>query len=142
MMQAIHHTAISTEDIDRLVKFYRDLLGFEVEFEFSWSSGSEVSDKILSLENSAAKVAMLKLGDFRLELFQFSSPEPEPSDPSRPVCNHGLTHLAFTVSDVKSEYERLLKAGMTFHSPPQDIGAIVTYGRDPDGNVVELMEIA
>lgn len=142
MMHAIHHTAISTGDLDRLITFYRDLLGFEVESEFSWPSGVEVSDKILGLKNTAAKAAMLRLGDFRLELFQFSSPEPELSDPNRPVCNHGLTHLAFTVSDVKAEYERLVKAGMVFHCPPQNIGSTVTYGRDPDGNVVELMELA
>ena len=35
-------------------------------------------------------------------------------------------------------------AGMTFHSPPVDIGPGLrtVYGRDPDGNVVELQELA
>jgi hypothetical protein len=33
---------------------------------------------------------------------------------------------------------------MTFHCPPQAVGPDVrtTYGRDPDGNVVELQEVA
>ena len=140
-MKAIHHTAISTFDMDRLIKFYCDLLGFEVESEFEWPVGLEVSDKIVGLKDSASKVAMLKLGDFRLELFQYSSPEPKPGDPNRPVCDHGVTHLAFTVEDIQAEYDRLVKAGMSFHCPPQNIGAIVTYGRDPDGNVLELMQI-
>jgi hypothetical protein len=31
---------------------------------------------------------------------------------------------------------------MRFHCPPQNLGgARTTYGRDPDGNVVELQEI-
>jgi len=141
MMKAIHHTAISTSDLDQLKTFYCDLLGFEVESEFEWPVGIEVSDKIVGLKDSASKVAMLKLGDFRLELFQYSSPEPKSSDPNRPVCDHGITHLAFTVEDIHAEYNRLVKAGMRFHCPPQNIGAIVTYGRDPDGNVVELMQI-
>ena len=36
---------------------------------------------------------------------------------------------------------RLQAAGMRFHCPPQaqDTG-FVTYGRDPDGNVVGLLE--
>jgi len=140
-MKAMHHTAISTFDMDRLIKFYCDLLGFEVESEFEWPVGLEVSDKIVGLKDSASKVAMLKLGDFRLELFQYSSPEPKPGDPNRPVCDHGVTHLAFTVEDIQAEYDRLVKAGMSFHCPPQNIGAIVTYGRDPDGNVLELMQI-
>ena len=142
MMKAIHHTAISTPDLNRLIRFYCDLLGFEVEWEFSWPAGIEVSDNILGLKDTAAKVAMLKLGNFRLELFQFSSPEPKSSDPNRPVIDHGLTHLAFTVEDIHAEYDRLVNAGMTFHCPPQNIGSTVTYGRDPDGNVVELMQLA
>jgi hypothetical protein len=32
---------------------------------------------------------------------------------------------------------------MTFHCPPQDLGDGIrtTYGRDPDGNVIELQEV-
>lgn len=141
MLKAIHHTAISTPDLDRLKKFYTDVMGFEVDFEFSWPTGFKVADDILGLKNTAANVAMIKLGEFRLELFQFSSPEPKPGDPNRPVVDHGLTHLAFTVENVDAEYDRLLKSGMIFHCPPQVLGTSkVTYGRDPDGNVVELME--
>jgi len=141
MLKAIHHTAISTGDLDRLVGFYRDLLGFEVEFQFSWDRGTELSDTITGLKDSASKVAMLKLGDFHLELFEYSSPTPKVSDTNRPVCDHGLTHIAFTVADVDAEYKRLVSSGMSFHCPPQSLGASkVTYGRDPDGNVVELME--
>jgi hypothetical protein len=30
---------------------------------------------------------------------------------------------------------------MRFHCPPQNLGeSRVTYGRDPDGNVIELLE--
>jgi catechol 2,3-dioxygenase-like lactoylglutathione lyase family enzyme len=142
MLKAVHHTAISTSDLDRLIHFYCDLLGFEIEREFNWEKGTEIADKITGLKDSASKAAMLKLGDFRLELFQYSSPTPKLGDINRPVCDHGLTHLAFTVDDLDSLYEKLVSSGMVFHCPPQDaITAKVTYGRDPDGNVVELMEI-
>ena len=43
-----------------------------------------------------------------------------------------------------AEYERLVAAGMTFHCAPPQLGAGMiraTYGRDPDGNIVELQEI-
>ena len=33
MIKGIHHTAISTGDFERSLKFYRDLLGFKVTFE-------------------------------------------------------------------------------------------------------------
>ena len=143
MIKKIHHAAVSTGNINRMIEFYRDLLGFEVEQEFNWDKGSEVADTITGLKDSAAKAAMLLLGDFRVELFEFSSPAPRSMPPGRPVCDHGITHLAFTVADIDAEYERLKSSGMVFHCPPQSMGpnSRVTYGRDPDGNVIELMEI-
>jgi len=142
MIHGIHHTAISTPDIDRSVAFYRDLLGARVMSEFKWPKGSDVADRIVGLEDSSARAAMLLLGNAMIEIFEFESPEPRSSDPERPVCDHGITHLCLDVTDVKGEYERLVAAGMVFHSPPQDLGAVwATYGRDPDGNVVELQEV-
>jgi len=141
MIRATHHTAISTPDLERLVGFYRDVLGFKVLFDLGWPAGSELSDKITGLEGSAARFAMLEAGAARLEIFQFESPAPKPSGPDRPVCDHGFTHVGFTVDDVDAAYEQFKAAGMTFHCPPQDLGeGRVTYGRDPDGNVVEIMK--
>jgi len=142
MIHGIHHTAISTPDIDRLVAFYRDLLGARIMSEFKWPKGSEIADRIVGLEGSSARAAMLMLGNAMIEIFEFETPEPAANDPKRPVCDHGITHLCLDVTDIQGEYERLVEAGMTFHSPPQDLGAVwATYGRDPDGNVVELQEV-
>ncbi len=84
---------------------------------------------------------MLKLGDSFLEVFEFSSPKPEAANPARPVCDHGITHICLEVRNLHEEYERMKAAGMNFMSSPltQDTGYVI-YGRDPDGNVVELIE--
>ena len=141
MIRGIHHTAISTGDLERAVDFYVSLLGFEVVDRFDWDQGTEWADRITGLEGSAARAAMLKLGNACVEIFEYSSPPPTPADPNRPVCDHGITHIALLVSDIDAEYERLKSAGMHFHSAPTGrLRAI--YGRDPDGNVVELMEVA
>ena len=143
MIRGIHHTAISTPDFDRALAFYKDLLGLEVAFEFAWPPGTAEADNITGLKDSSARAIMLKAGNAFVELFQYVAPEPKPGDPLRPVCDHGITHICLDVTDVDGEYERLKAAGMTFHCPPQDIGAGIrtTYGRDPDGNVLELQEI-
>ena len=143
MIRGIHHTAISTGDLQRALVFYRDLLGFESVLEFSWPAGAEVADRITGLEGSSAQAAMLRAGNTFIELFQYGSPTPRAGDSNRPVCDHGITHLCLDVRDVDAEYERLKAAGMRFHCPPQDLGggARTTYGRDPDGNVIELQEI-
>jgi len=143
MIKTIHHAAISTGNLDRLAAFYQDSMGFEAAPEFGWDKGSPVADSITGLSDSAARATMLQLEDFRIELFEFSSPPPKSGDPNRPVCDHGITHLCFTVEDLDTEYERLQSSGMVFHCSPQSMGpdTRVTYGRDPDGNVIELMEI-
>ena len=142
MIRGIHHTAISTPDLDRALAFYRDLLGAEVMSEFEWPVGAKVADSIVGLDGSSARAVMLKLGNAMIELFEYHTPEPRTGDSNRPVCDHGITHICLDVTDVKAEYERLVAAGMTFHCPPQDLGAAwATYGRDPDGNVIELQEV-
>ena len=61
----------------------------------------------------------------------------------RPVHDHGYTHFSLDVKDVDDEYERLLAEGVTFHCPPINLGpkCRTTYGRDPDGNVIEFQEL-
>jgi glyoxylase I family protein len=141
MIKGFHHAAISTSDLDRSVGFYTDVVGCEVAWTFGWEGGSAEADELTALENSAARAAMLKLGDTFLEIFEFSSPQPRHQHGDRPVCDHGITHICLEVKDIQSEYQRMLAAGMRFHSAPlsQDTGFVV-YGRDIDGNVVELLE--
>lgn len=141
MLKGFHHAAISTPDLDRSLRFYRELFGCTVVREFGWPAGIPEADALTGLRNSSARAVMLRLGDSYLEIFEFSSPTPRPGDPDRPACDHGITHICLEVRDSQAEYARLKAAGMRFHAPPQaQDGGFVTYGRDPDGNIVELLE--
>ena len=143
MILGVHHTAISVADMDRSLAFYRDLLGLEVLFDTSWEQGSEIADTILRVRDTSARQVMLRTGNAYIELFEFHTPDPAPMAADRPVIDRGITHIALDVKDVDAEYERLSKAGMIFHCEPQNLGTQcrTTYGRDPDGNVLELQEL-
>ena len=146
MIRGVHHVAVATGDLDRLVGFYRDLFGFEVASQGGWDAGSPVVDDIVGLPGSAARTAVLYAGNIYIEVFEYSSPQGRPGDPDRPVSDHGYTHFCIDGTDVDAEYARLTAAGMRFHTPPpaaSDMGGKIraTYGRDPDGNVIELQEI-
>jgi len=144
MIRGVHHVAISTPNLERIVAFYRDVIGAEVVYEGGWQRGSDVIDGIVGLKNSEAKQAMLKLGNAYLEFFEYVSPAGDPKNPKYGVNDHGYTHFALDVQDIDAEYERLSLGGMTFNCPPPNFpgGAIrATYGRDPDGNVIEIQEI-
>lgn len=141
MLKGFHHAALSTPDLDRLVDFYRRCFGCEIVREFGWPAGIAQADAIVGLEGSAARAVMLQLNDSYLEIFEFSAPEPQHAPADRRACDHGITHLCIEVEDCWQEYERLTAAGMRFHCPPQAQEAgYVTYGRDPDGNILELLD--
>lgn len=141
MIHGINHVAISTENLERLVSFYVNLLGFEEVFKLNWEVGDEKLDSITGLKDSSARIVMLKCGNACVEIFEYITPTPKSSDQGRPVCDHGITHICLQVTDLQSEHERLSRAGMNFHCSPQEVGDLgVTYGRDPDGNVIELLE--
>ena len=146
MIKAIHHVAISTENLERMTQFYCDVLGFNLTMELDWAPATELGDqldKIIGLKNTAAKVAMVEMGDIRVELFEYHSPVPKPKDPEWRVCDHGYTHLCMEVGDIDAEYDRLSNAGMTFHGPPPPPynGMRALYGRDPEGNTIEILQI-
>ncbi|MBW8814306.1 MAG: VOC family protein [Caulobacterales bacterium] len=142
MISAVHHASITTGDLDRLVRFYRDLLGFQLVMESSWEAGNQAADAIYGLTDTSVRMAMLRMPNGFLELFEFRHPVGKAGDPNRPVCDQGLTHICLAVTGIQAEYERLLAAGVRFHCPPQHAPGLctATYARDPDGNIVELME--
>ena len=142
MIRGIHHTAISCIDIERSVAFYRDLLGFELVMEHDWPEGQADTNRTHALPETASRVAILRCGNAMLELFQYRTPEPRPVDPERRLIDHGIIHFCIDVTDIDGEYERLKAGGMNFHCEPVDYGTCrCTYGRDPDGNVIELIEV-
>ena len=141
-INGLHHAAISTPNIERLMGWYNENFGFEEVARTEWPTGSKQIDGVVGLKNSSAKQGFLKCGNIMIEFFEYLSPEPKAMDKNRPVNNHGHTHVCIDVTNIEDEYERLLKNGVKFHSPPQDFGEVkATYGRDIDGNVFEIQEI-
>lgn len=141
MIKGFHHAAISTPDLDRCIHFYTQTIGGEVAWEFGWDQGTPAADAVTGLQDSACRAAMLKIGDTFLEVFEYSAPAQQKRTELRPVNLHGITHVCLEVTDIEGEYNRLKAAGMEFNTAPmaQD-GSSMVYGRDPDGNVVELIE--
>ncbi|NND54822.1 MAG: glyoxalase/bleomycin resistance/dioxygenase family protein [Gammaproteobacteria bacterium] len=141
MLKGLHHAAISTPDLDRCIRFYTETIGGAVAWEFGWDKGTPAADEFTGVPDSACRAAMLKIGETFLEVFEFSSPQQDARTELRPVHRYGINHICFEVTDIQSEYERLKNAGVPFNTEPMSQeGSTLVYGRDPDGNVVELIE--
>jgi len=142
-IRGIHHIAMHTKNFDAMVKFYRDAFGFAPPAEeFSWRN-AELMDRGIDTPGSAARGLMLKAGNTYLEMFDYASPPPRAGGAARPH-DHGYTHFGIEVTDIAAEMKRLAALGMSFPEPePIDLGDVkFIYGKDMDGNIIELLEMA
>lgn len=140
MIRGVHHLAVSTPDLDRFVDHYERWFGFERAGGGAWERGNERIDRMVGLQDSAARYQMIRLGNLYIEVFEYSAPRGRTVHPR--MCDHGIIHLCLYTDDVFADYERLKRQGMQFRCPPGGTGATrATYGMDCDGNVVELLQI-
>jgi catechol 2,3-dioxygenase-like lactoylglutathione lyase family enzyme len=151
-VQGVHHVSVSVPDINRAREFYIDLLGAKEIFSTEWEPGNEFINEILGLGDCSGKQFLARLGNTHIEVFEFITPRSPAPDLRRPVNLVGYTHFGLQVTDIDAVYQRMLAAGITFHTTPKHsggperdgerkIGFKSTYGRDFFGNVFELIEI-
>jgi catechol 2,3-dioxygenase-like lactoylglutathione lyase family enzyme len=146
MVVGIHHTSRSVGDMERSLRFYRDLLGMEVLLDTEMAG--EMLEREVALEGARLRLAELGTeGQPLLELLQYFEPKPKQwSDDLRP-CDTGAHHFALTVEDIHSAYESLREAGVEFTCPPQEVdagffaGHRTVYCYDPDHLIVELWQV-
>jgi lactoylglutathione lyase len=140
------HAGVTVSNIEEGLRFYRDLLGLELE-SLGERSGEYVVD-IVGLQPETLVVAMLKIpgSEVRLELFEYRGIERH-SASSRP-CDPGAGHFCLFVNDLDALHGRLVAAGYSTRRPVKAItsgphaGAKTVYATGPDGYIVELYQRA
>lgn len=143
MIRGCHHVGINASDLGRLADFYTRAFGFTPAMDqpVAWR-GNAIIDRTTGVNGSIARMLMMEAGNLFLELFEYSAPPPRNAAPLAPN-DRGYTHLAISVVGIEGEIERLEALGMTFLSrEPMAFGRLkAIYGRDPDGNLIELIEV-
>ena len=141
MIKDVRHVGIMVSDMEKSLKFYRDLLGLKVKSLVD--EEGEFLDNMLAHENVKNKVAKLvtEQGNTLVELIDSRS---YGNKKDRDFFTIGASHFAFTVDDLEKTYDYLVKNGVKFTAPPQqtpDGFAKVTFCEDPDGTPIELVEV-
>jgi predicted enzyme related to lactoylglutathione lyase len=108
-------TMALVQDMDRAVRFYRDTLGFTVEYEEEdWAVFSEGVGLMVS-------------------------PEPIPED----SVNLNSVLITIQVEDTRAAFGELTEKGVAFLVPPTDVGGAVSATfRDSEGNLIQLIQHA
>ncbi|MBI5001543.1 MAG: VOC family protein [Euryarchaeota archaeon] len=120
------YAGIRVKDLEGSLRFYREALGFNVIFR----------GRMHTHEGTYVQMST-PTGKQILELNWY----PETSEYFEPYKNGSeLDHLGFYVSDVKAQYERLLRCGCESAVKPFNHGVYdLAFVKDPNGIWLELM---
>src|SRR6266481_448646 len=88
-MNGVSHLAIGVRDMERSIRFYRDLLGLEVKFDEMQPVGG-----LSNLYRNPEKGEPIKLDDV------------------------GISHFSWWVDDINAMHDKLQKAGVKILVPP------------------------
>jgi methylmalonyl-CoA/ethylmalonyl-CoA epimerase len=126
-----HHLGLSVPDLEASIAWYQTMLDFRLENQ-------------LVVEAIPAKIAFLKRGDFRIELFEVAGAATLPEErriPNRDLHTHGTKHLAFDVPDVDAAVLELQSRGADVAMHISVHGKPTAFIRDNTGNLLEFVQI-
>lgn len=139
MIKNFRHACIVVKDLNKSLKFYRDILGLKVF-------------KIITVKGRYPEIVLGKKG-IKLTYVKLRCPnQPKNTLPifelhywhkPRISSKSGYNHISFTVKDLDSEYRRLDKLGVKFLSRPTkslDGKTKICFGYDPDNHLIEFVE--
>lgn len=140
---ATNHTSFTVSDLDRLLGFFRDALGFEVTSKAGRDAAAIAH--ITGVPEADVHIAYVRAPGHSLELIQYLAPADRSRVEPRP-CDVGFAHVAFDVTDIDAAIAaaephqvRPIGAPHVIDKGPNK-GARVAYLRDPDGITIELIE--
>ena len=145
MITRHHHTSLFVTDLDRSVAFYCDALGFELLNREPGRAGAFLDD-VCNHPGTRLDLALVRLGDFVIELIVPVSPPGLPNDVN--AQGHGIARIGFEVEEIEATVAALRARGVEFMGEvatlPMDVkhyaGGKAVFFRDPDGIILELQQ--
>lgn len=128
----INHVGISVPNLEESVAWYVDKLGFELARPLDPDP------------DAAMNIALLRRGNFNIELFEIEDAAPLPEyrrDPSADLRVHGLAHFAFRVDDARAVLAELESKGVeVVFGPNESERSIFFFVADNSGNTFEFIQ--
>jgi catechol 2,3-dioxygenase-like lactoylglutathione lyase family enzyme len=134
--------AFATPDIEKLMRFYQDVLGIKPYRKSEIIKNSKI-DRITNLTDTDVLAGWFKMdGQSKMmEFWQFRTPKTEVFTGKRKASDLGYSY-SLEVTDIQKEYQRLKSLGVDLISAPQQVGGFwQMYARDVDGNIFSLRQV-
>ena len=136
------HTAYTVSDMDRSVKMFCEVLGFELLSDDEAESG--LVKELTGLDAPLRFVYLRGPDGHQVELVQYHGPADRGQIRYRP-CDTAAAHMAIRVDNVPAAVEAAKGAGLTPYNQivtmEHEDGGVTqsAYMRDPDGLTIELL---
>ncbi|MFD1564982.1 VOC family protein [Haloarchaeobius amylolyticus] len=132
-----HHVGITVTDLEETLAFYRDVLDLSLADRFS--VGGEAFSDAVGVEGASADFAHLEADGVRIELVEYD-PEARGS-PAAGLNQPGAKHVGLSVDDLEAFADDLPEDVPTISGPrTTESGTTIMFLRDPEGNLIELLE--
>ena len=148
LTNGVSHIAVGVRDMDASLRFYRDLLGFEVVRDEVQATQGTVLPALYQEPHDQRRVATLYWKKGPREAFLVLSEHSDKPVSGEPIKldQIGIHHYAFWVENLPQVYAELKAKGADFVVPPtvtktKDGNFNSTFLRDPDGILVQLDEL-
>lgn len=125
-----HHGGVSVPNLEASIDWYARTLDFKVENR-------------LEIPQIPAKVAMLRRGDLRVELFEVPGAAPLPAERRQPNTDphtHGNKHVAFAVPNLDAFVQELRERGADIALVGHFEFGSFAFVRDNAGNLLEFVQ--
>lgn len=115
-IKSIRHVGVVTENIEKSVTFYQNILGMVI-FEDSIHDHFSLN-KVMRTKNTKIRIVRLKCKkkETTLELLKWISPK---SPQKKKINSIGITHFAVNVNNINLIYKKLRKNKYKILSKPQ-----------------------
>ncbi len=127
---SFHHGGVNVPNLDEAIAWYKDILGFELERRFE-------------IPPANAKVAMVKKGNMRFEIFGTPEANSLPDERRMPLTDlktHGNKHVAFQVPDLEAFLIEVESRGADIAFVVREKFGKGCFLRDCAGNLIEFVE--
>ena len=144
MITGFNHTSFTVADIGKSVRFWTERLGFSVASvsprEGRWQ------EEVTGVPGASLMVAHLHGHGHHIEFIQYLAGGIAGAAPDPAL--RGASHVCLETDDIERTWEELLKAGATAQGRIAAVttgavgGAKAGYIRDPNGILIELLQLA